>query len=65
MYNPIVLSKMFLLNDAAIIDPFNSTHLVWVDGALTNTVHEGYFWHDKVIPKLEKYFNKFFHRNHF
>ena len=43
MYNPIVMSKMFLLNDAAIMDPFNSTHLVWVDGALTNTVHEGYF----------------------
>lgn len=59
MYNPIVMSKIFLLNDAAILDPFNSTHLVWVDGALTNTVHEGYFWKDKVIEKLGKYFNKF------
>ena len=59
MYNPIVMSKMFLLNDAAIFDPFDSTHLVWVDGALANTVHEGYFWHDKVIEKLDKYFNKF------
>ena len=59
MYNPIVMSKMFLLNDASIMDPFNSSHLVWIDGALTNTVHDGYFWHDKVISKLEKYFNKF------
>lgn len=59
MYNPIVMSKMFLLNDAAILDPFNSTHLVWVDGALTNTVHGGYFWKDNVIQKLEKYFDKF------
>jgi hypothetical protein len=58
-YNPIVMSKMFLLNDARIFDPFDSTHLVWVDAALTNTVHEGYFWHDKVIGKLSKYFNKF------
>lgn len=58
-YNLIVMSKMFLLNDASIMDPFNSSHLVWIDGALTNTVHEGYFWHDKVIQKLEKYFNKF------
>ena len=58
-YNPIVMSKMFLLNDARIFDPFNSTHLVWVDAALTNTVHEGYFWHDKVIAKLANYFNKF------
>ena len=58
-YNPIVMSKMYLLNDARIFDPFNSTHLIWVDAALTNTVHEGYFWHDKVIKKLKKYFNKF------
>lgn len=59
MYNPIVMSKVFLLNDAKILDKFDSSHLVWVDGGLTNTVHGGYFWHDKVIPKLEKYFNKF------
>jgi FkbM family methyltransferase len=59
MYNPIVMSKMFLLNDASIMDPFNSTHMVWVDGALTNTVHEGYFWKDEVINKIDKYFNKF------
>jgi O-methyltransferase len=59
MYNPIVMSKMFLLNDAMIMDPFNSSHLVWIDGALTNTVHEGYFSHDKVIKKIDKYFSKF------
>ena len=59
MYNPIVMSKMFLLNDASIMDPFNSSHMVWVDGALTNTVHEGYFWGDNVIKKLNKHFNKF------
>jgi len=59
MYNPIVMSKMFLLNDAAILDPFNSENLVWVDGALTNTVHEGYFWKDNVISKFTKYLNKF------
>ena len=59
MYNPIVMSKMFLMNDASILDPFNSKYLVWVDGALTNTVHEGYFWKDRVIQKLEKYLNKF------
>lgn len=59
MYNPIVMSKMFLLNDAAIFDPFDSTHLVWVDGALTNTVNEGYFWSDKVLDKLDEHFNKF------
>ena len=59
MYNPIVMSKMFLLNDATIFDPFNSEYMIWVDGALTNTVHQGYFLHDKVISKLSKHFNKF------
>jgi hypothetical protein len=59
MYNPIVMSKMFLLNDASILDPFNSENIVWVDGALTNTVHEGYFWKDNVISKFTKYLTKF------
>ena len=59
MYNPLVMSKMFLLNDAALMDPFDSTHMVWVDGALTNTVNEGYFWNDQVLNKLDKHFNKF------
>lgn len=58
-YNLVVMSKMFLLNDASILDPFNSTHLVWVDGGISSTVSEGYFWYDKVIPKLGQYFDKF------
>lgn len=59
MYNPLVMSKIFLLNDARILDIFNSTHLIWVDGALSHTVHYGYFWHDKVFDKIHNYFNKF------
>ncbi len=59
MYNPVVMSKMFLLNDASILDPFDSTHLVWVDGAISNTVHDGYFWKDRAIQNISKFFNKF------
>jgi len=59
MYNPVVMSKVFLLNDAAIMDPFNSTHLIWVDGGLTSTVHSGYFWKDKVVNNIKEYFTKF------
>ena len=58
-YNPLVMSKMFLLNDAKILDNFNSTHLFWIDAGLTNTVHPGYFTHDKIQDKLDKVFNKF------
>jgi hypothetical protein len=59
MYNPLVMSKVFLLNDAKIMDKFNSTHLFWIDAGLTNTVHPGYFTHDKIQDKLTKIFNKF------
>jgi hypothetical protein len=59
MYNPLVMSKVFLLNDAKIMDKFNSTHLFWIDAGITNTVHPGYFTHDKIQDKLPKIFNKF------
>jgi hypothetical protein len=52
MYNPLVMSKVFLMHDAKIMDRFKSTHLYWLDAGITNTVHPGYFTHDKVIDKL-------------
>jgi hypothetical protein len=58
-YNPLVMSKVFLLNDAKIMDKFNSEYMFWIDGGLTNTVHLGYFTHDKVLDKLSKYISKF------
>lgn len=58
-YNTIVMSKMFRLHDAKCFDPFNSTHLFWIDAGITNTVHPGYFTHDNVIGKLHKYANRF------
>lgn len=59
MYNPLVMSKMFLLHDARILDRFNSEYLFWIDAGLTNTVNPGYFTHDKVLEKLPKYINNF------
>jgi hypothetical protein len=53
------MSKVFLLNDAKIMDKFNSEYMFWIDGGLTNTVHPGYFTHDKVLDKLSKYISKF------
>jgi O-methyltransferase len=59
MYNPLVMSKVFLLNDAKIMDKFDSDFLFWLDAGITNTVHPGYFTHDKVLNKLPKYIDKF------
>lgn len=59
LYNPMVMSKMFMLNDACISNPFNTDYFLWVDGGITNTVHQGYFTHDKVINKIHRYLQKF------
>ena len=58
-YNPLVMSKVFLLHDAKIMDKFDSEYMFWIDGGLTNTVHQGYFTHDKVFNNLSKYISKF------
>jgi len=59
LYNPLVMSKVFLLHDAKILDKFNSEYMFWIDAGLSNTVHMGYFTHDNVLEKLPKYVNNF------
>ena len=59
LYNPMVMSKMFMLHDEKIRNQFNSEYFFWIDGGLTNTIHPGYFNHDKVLEKLESYVKKF------
>lgn len=56
-YNPLVMSKMFLLNNASIFNPFNSEYFYWIDAGITNTVHGGYFYKDFVFNNLEKFTN--------
>ncbi len=55
----MVMSKMFMLNDAKIHNPFDTDYFIWLDGAITNTVHEGYFSHDKVLDKIDLIIKKF------
>jgi len=54
-YNPMMFTKMFMLNDSAIVNPFNSDYFFWIDGGLTNTVGAGYFHNEKVLDNLENY----------
>ena len=37
-YNPILMSRFFMLHDATIINPFNTKYFFTIDGGLTNTV---------------------------
>lgn len=59
LYNPLVMSKMFMLNDASIFNPFNTENYCWIDAGLTQTVHPGYFSHDFVMSKIEPMLDKF------
>jgi hypothetical protein len=59
MYNPLVMSKVFLLHDAKLLDKFDSEYMFWVDAGITNTIHPGYFTHDKVLNKIPKLINNF------
>jgi hypothetical protein len=52
LYNPLVMSKMFMLNDVRIFNFFNSKYIFWIDAGLTGTVNKGYFSQDEVIQKL-------------
>lgn len=58
-YNPIVQSKMFMLNDASIWNPFDSEYFYWLDAGITNTVPHGHLAHDNVLEQLPKYSNPF------
>jgi FkbM family methyltransferase len=53
-YNPMMMCKMFMVNDSALTNPFNSEYFYWVDGGLTSTVSAGYFT-DNVLNNLESY----------
>lgn len=54
-YNPMMMCKMFMVNDSAIMNPFNSEYFYWIDGGLSSTVNPGYFSHDNVLDNLENY----------
>lgn len=58
-YNPIVQSKMFLLNDAAIFNPFNTEHFVWLDAGITHTVNSAQLVENRALDKIIKYLDKF------
>ena len=58
-YNPMQMSKMFMLHDVSIFNPFSTNYFLWLDGGLTSTVHKGYFTNDNILDKITPYLNKF------
>ncbi|MBX3134094.1 MAG: glycosyltransferase [Gemmatimonadaceae bacterium] len=60
LYNPMVMSKMFLLNDARIGNPFGSSHFAWIDGAITSTVPAQLFSEERVLDRVWSLLDRFF-----
>lgn len=58
-YNPIVQSKMFMLHDVTIWNPFDTDKFIWLDAGITNTVHGGYFTENGVLDKIVDHINPF------
>lgn len=54
-YNPMMMCKMFMVNDSSIFNPFGSEYFYWIDGGLTSTVNPGYFLNDRVLDNLENF----------
>ena len=51
-YNPLVMSKMFMLNNVTIFNPFKSEYFFWLDAGIASTLSYGYLTHDKIQNNL-------------
>lgn len=58
-YNPIVQSKMFMLHDASIWNPFGTEYFFWLDAGITNTVPSTHLIENNVLHKLTDFGNPF------
>lgn len=58
LYNPLVMSKQFFLNDASIFNPFDTKYFAWIDAGLSNTVNLPAYFGEQFVQKLTKRMNK-------
>ena len=58
-YNPIVQSKMFMLNDVTIWNPFNTEYFMWLDAGITNIVYDKFFTENRALDKILPYLESF------
>lgn len=58
LYNPVVMSKQFMLNDSSLFNHFDTNYFLWIDAGISNTVSiEGYM--DETFEKrITKHMNK-------
>lgn len=58
LYNPLVMSKQFMLNDATLFGFFDTKYFLWMDAGLSNTVNLDQYidseFERRVTPHLNK-----------
>jgi len=59
LYNPLVMSKVFFVNDASIFNFFDTKYFVWLDAGISNTIGDpvNYIDNDfekRITPLLNK-----------
>jgi len=59
LYNPLVMSKQFFLNDASIFNFFDTKYFLWIDAGIANTIGDpcNYFTLE-FSRKITKHMNK-------
>lgn len=58
-YNPIVQSKMFMLSDASIWDPFTSEYFLWLDAGINSTINSHILNEERAFDKINQYLDTF------
>ena len=53
------MSKMSLLHDATIYDPFNTENFIWLDAGITNTINYDLLINSNFFEELSKYLDPF------
>lgn len=58
LYNPLVMSKQFLLNDATLFGFFDTKYFLWMDAGLSNTVNLDQYINEDFERRITPHMNK-------
>lgn len=59
MYNPLVMSKQFWLNDATLFNFFNTKYFMWIDAGISNTIgNPANHINESFAKKVTRHMNK-------
>lgn len=57
MYNPMMMTKVFMVHDSSIHNPFDTEYFYWIDGGLTSTVSDGYFSNGEIFDNISNVYS--------